>query len=40
MPQRIGAAKRDRTPEPLGPGGGGYDPDKMKKGRGPKRGRR
>ncbi len=39
MPQRIGAAKRDRTPEPLGPGGGGYDPEKMKK-RGMKRGRR
>ena len=38
-PQRIGAAKRDRTPEPLGPGGGGYDPEKMKK-RGFKRGRR
>ena len=30
--------KRDRTPEPLGPGGGGYDPDKMR-GRGG-RGRR
>ena len=27
MPQRI-APKRDRTPEPLGPGGGGYDPEK------------
>jgi excinuclease ABC subunit B len=25
--------KRDRTPEPLGPGGGGYDPSKMKRGR-------
>jgi excinuclease ABC subunit B len=25
--------KRDRTPEPLGPGGGGYDPAKMKKSR-------
>jgi excinuclease ABC subunit B len=24
-------SKRDRTPEPLGPGGGGYDPAKMKK---------
>jgi excinuclease ABC subunit B len=23
--------KRDRTPEPLGPGGGGYDPAKMKR---------
>ena len=23
--------KRDRTPEPLGPGGGGYDPSKMKR---------
>ena len=38
MPQRIGA-KRDRTPEPLGPGGGGYDPDK-RTARGKKRGRR
>ena len=28
MPQRIAAQKRDRTPEPLGPGGGGYDPAK------------
>jgi excinuclease ABC subunit B len=26
--------KRDRTPEPLGPGGGGYDPKKMKGRRG------
>jgi excinuclease ABC subunit B len=26
--------KRDRTPEPLGPGGGGYDPAKMKRGKG------
>ncbi len=25
--------KRDRTPEPLGPGGGGYDPARMKRGR-------
>ena len=33
-PQRT---RRDRTPEPLGPGGGGYDPEKR---RGPKRGRR
>jgi excinuclease ABC subunit B len=24
--------KRDRTPEPMGPGGGGYDPSKMKRG--------
>ncbi len=31
--------KRDRTPEPLGPGGGGYDPAKMRRGRGPKRAR-
>ncbi len=30
--------KRDRTPEPLGPGGGGYDPSKMK-GRFKRRGR-
>ena len=29
--------KKDRTPEPLGPGGGGYDPAKRKNGR--KRGR-
>ena len=28
--------KRDRTPEPLGPGGGGYDPTKMRRGRGRK----
>jgi excinuclease ABC subunit B len=27
-------SKRDRTPEPMGPGGGGYDPSKMKRGRG------
>ncbi len=39
VPQRIGAPKRDRTPEPLGPGGGGYDPDK-RKARGQRRGRR
>ncbi len=25
--------KKDRTPEPLGPGGGGYDPAKVKRGR-------
>ena len=25
--------RKDRTPEPLGPGGGGYDPAKMKRGR-------
>ena len=30
--------KRDRTPEPLGPGGGGYDPEK-RSARGRKRGR-
>jgi excinuclease ABC subunit B len=24
--------KKDRTPEPLGPGGGGYDPDKRRGG--------
>ena len=39
-PQRIGGPKRDRTPEPLGPGGGGYDPDKRKASRGMRRGRR
>ena len=38
-PQRIGGPKRDRTPEPLGPGGGGYDPDK-RKAKGPRRSRR
>jgi excinuclease ABC subunit B len=26
-------AKKDYTPQPLGPGGGGYDPSKMKKGK-------
>jgi len=25
--------RRDRTPEPMGPGGGGYDPSKMKRGK-------
>ncbi len=39
VPQRIGGPKRDRTPEPLGPGGGGYDPEK-RSARGKKRGRR
>ena len=39
MPQRIGAPKRDRTPEPLGPGGGGYDPEK-RKAKGARRARR
>jgi len=29
----FGARKKDTTPEPLGPGGGGWDPDKVKKGR-------
>ena len=33
----AGRPKKDRTPEPLGPGGGGYDPEKRKGGR--KRGR-
>ncbi len=33
----AGRVKKDRTPEPLGPGGGGYDPEKRKAGR--KRGR-
>ncbi len=28
-----GNKKEDRTPEPLGPGGGGYDPAKVKRGR-------
>ncbi len=26
-------SRRDRTPEPLGPGGGGYDPAKMRRGK-------
>ena len=30
--------KKDRTPEPLGPGGGGYDPDKRRGGRRSRRG--
>jgi excinuclease ABC subunit B len=30
-PTSPARAKRDRTPEPLGPGGGGYDPAKMKR---------
>jgi excinuclease ABC subunit B len=33
----VPGRKKDRTPEPLGPGGGGYDPAKRKAGR---RGRR
>jgi excinuclease ABC subunit B len=35
---RFTGGKKDRTPEPLGPGGGGYDPAKMKRKAG-KRGR-
>ena len=31
-PEAFGGRKKDRTPEPLGPGGGGYDPAKMKRG--------
>ena len=33
-PPRLRAAHRsgDRTPEPLGPGGGGYDPEKRRGG--------
>ena len=30
--------RRDRTPEPMGPGGGGYDPDKRRGERGRRRG--
>ena len=29
----AGRGKKDTTPEPLGPGGGGYDPAKRKAGR-------
>jgi excinuclease ABC subunit B len=32
-PGAVGRGKRDRTPEPMGPGGGGYDPSK-RRGRG------
>jgi excinuclease ABC subunit B len=35
-PPAASRPKRDRTPEPLGPGGGGYDPSKMKRRRGRK----
>jgi excinuclease ABC subunit B len=28
----VGGRKKDRTPEPLGPGGGGYDPEKRRGG--------
>jgi excinuclease ABC subunit B len=37
-PAAASRVKRDRTPEPLGPGGGGYDPAKMKKRGGRRRG--
>ena len=32
--QPFAGRKKDRTPEPLGPGGGGYDPEKRRGGRG------
>ena len=32
--QPFSGRKKDRTPEPLGPGGGGYDPEKRRGGRG------
>ena len=35
-PAASARPKRDRTPEPLGPGGGGYDPSKMKRRKGRK----
>ena len=35
-PAASARPKRDRTPEPLGPGGGGYDPSKMKRRKGKK----
>ncbi|MBS0644683.1 MAG: excinuclease ABC subunit UvrB [Proteobacteria bacterium] len=35
MPSAAMRPVRNRTPEPLGPGGGGYDPDKRKGGRKP-----
>ena len=36
-PSRKSSKGQDRTPRPLGPGGGGYDPDKRRGGRGRKR---
>jgi excinuclease ABC subunit B len=39
-PSAPARGKKDRTPEPLGPGGGGYDPAKMKRGRGATKSRR
>jgi excinuclease ABC subunit B len=33
-PGVAGRGRKDRTPEPLGPGGGGYDPSKRRGGRG------
>jgi excinuclease ABC subunit B len=38
-PSAPARGKKDRTPEPLGPGGGGYDPATMKRGRGATKGR-
>jgi excinuclease ABC subunit B len=38
-PPASSPPSRPRTPEPLGPGGGGYDPEK-RRGRGMRRGRR
>lgn len=38
MPSAAQRTKKDRTPQPLGPGGGGYDPKKA--GRGARRARR
>ena len=32
MPSANLRPKKDRTPEPLGPGGGGYDPDRRRGG--------
>ena len=32
--------QRGKAPQPMGPGGGGYDPDKMKGGRRPMKRRR
>ncbi len=31
-PPSAAPSRRDRTPEPLGPGGGGYDPTKLRRG--------
>ena len=38
-PQASARARKDHTPQPLGPGGGGYDPAKRRGKAGGRRGR-